>query len=165
MRIRVEAQGLERAQLWLEAMSRNAKTLYPLANRARERWHRSEERAFKAGKAEWPARKPATIRRYKFPIRTLNGMRKGRSQNRGPGHFTGGLRRSLTRPQQPGIRDTVRVGRGRLALDVGIKGGRQPRAYGRWLDYDVVVFDRIARRGLANDTRQHLMGRRPRTLR
>jgi hypothetical protein len=166
VKIDVQQRGLDRAAFFFRRMARNARNLYPLANKARERWHESEQRTF-AANAQWAPRKPSTIKRYRWPIKTINGYRKGRSQKRGPGFYTGGLRKALTTPHQPGIRDRVDVGRGRLSLDVGIKGGRQPRTYGRWFNdgagarpaRPVISFDDQAARALAADTRGHILPR------
>jgi hypothetical protein len=163
VRIDVEQRGLDRARFWLRRMSRNARELYPLANKARERWHESEQRTF-AARAGWEPRDPDTLRRYQHPIRTLNGVRRGARQAAGPGFYTGGLHKALTRPHQKGIKDRAVVGRGRLSLEVGIKGGRQPRAYGNWQGSgargarpNLVAFDAIASRDLAADTRGHVL--------
>lgn len=147
-------------------MARNASSLYPLANKARERWRESETRTF-AANAQWAPRKPSTLKRYRWPIRTLNGVRKGRSVGRGTGFYTGGMHKALTKPNQKGIRDVAHVGRGTLTLDVGIKGGRQPRAYGRWFEAGagarparpLVTFDDTASRDLSADTVAHILPR------
>ncbi len=161
MKIDVEAEGLDRVRLWLRRLSKNAKNLYPLANKGLERWRESESRTY-AARAGWAPRKPDTMRRYRWPIKTLNGVRKGRAKNKGVGFYTGGLQRALTKPHQPGIKDRAHVGRGKLSLEVGIKGGREPRAYGHWFmdrtgQPTIVTFDEKAQRDLAADTRQHLM--------
>lgn len=170
MRVRVEADGdLDRTRLWFRAMGRNARELRPLGWKARERWHESETRAFNANRVRWAPHKAGTYERYqRGPIKTINGRRSGRATGRGVGHFTGGLRRALTRPHQPGVYDRVIAGRGRLTFEAGIKAGRAPRVYGRWFEAgtsrragrEVVVFDDPAGRALAGDTRQHLMPRR-----
>lgn len=166
MRIAVDSSGLVGAKLWFKAMGRNARTLYPLANKGLERWRESEQRTF-ASNVRWKPRKASTLRRYRWPIKTLNGRRMGRSKGRGVGFYTGGLAKALTKPHQPGIKDRAVVGRGKVSLEVGIKGGRQPRAYGRWFETGagarpprpVVTFDEKAARDLADDTVRHILPR------
>lgn len=167
MKIDVSQRGLRRAAFFFRRMAKNARQLYPLANKARERWHESEARTF-AEKVGWAPRKPSTLLRYRYPIRTTNGVRKGRAKNKGVGFFAGTLHRGLTKPHQKGIKDVARVRRGALTLDVGIKGGRQPRVHGLWFQDGagarpprplVVNFDAQAKRDLAEDTVSHVVPR------
>lgn len=168
MRVSIEQTGMDRARGLLRSISRNARHLYPLANQIRQRWHESEQRTF-AARTGWEPRKASTVRRYQYPVKTLNGVRKGRSKGRGPGFFTGGLHRGLTRPHQKGIRDSVVVGRGKLTAIFGIKGGREPRAYGNWQGEGargarpgLVSFDETAVQQGARDTEAHIFPDRER---
>lgn len=165
--MRIDVSGgssVRRSALFFRRMAHGARSLYPLANKARERWHESEERRY-ADRAGWAPRKPSTVKRYRYPVKTINGVRKGRAQAKGVGYFTGSGKKALTRPHQPGIKDRVHARRGSLQLEVGVKGGRQPRTYLRWFEdgstvrapRPLVVFDDIAARDLGADTRQHIL--------
>lgn len=97
-------------------------------------------------------------------------MRYGPS---GPtGIYTGQLYRGLTKPQQPGVRDTILATRGGVTAILGIKG-KGPLAHGNLFQQgagsrparEAVVFDRAAHDDAANDALDHLQSLRRRSAR
>lgn len=179
MRVEVETIGLtEAARHWARVADR-AEDLSPLGWRVRERWHESERRAFRARASRWAPRAASTLERYRYPVRRWRrGGRRGRG--RGPmmrprpgatrtpaaGVYTGALERGLTRPHQPGVRDSISVGRAGLTAVLGLRA-RGPLAHGHLFAIGagsrparpgVIVFDEQAQADAAADVLEHLDG-------
>jgi hypothetical protein len=166
--IRIEQHGLRGIERHLRGIALRAEDLRPLGYAIRDRWLESERRVF--ARRPWPRRAASTLRRYRYPVRRWRKggggpMRTGRFQGRGVGSYTGAMQRALTRPHQRGVRDTVRVGRGRLTVIVGVQA-RGAIAHARFFDSGagrqpprtVVVFDELAQRDSAADTTAYLLG-------
>jgi len=165
-----EVHFRELAREW-KSVARRAEDVRPVGYRIRDRWHEAEKRQFV--QRPWPGRAASTLDRYAYPVRRWRrGPRRGRG--RGPmrygpsgptGVYTGQLYDGLTKPQRPGVRDSIAAGRGGLTAVFGIKG-RGPLAHGVLFEKGagsrparpVVVFDARAHADSARDALDHLQG-------
>jgi len=149
-------------------LAERAAELRPVGYRVRDRWLEGERRVFRARR--WAPRAASTRRRYRWPVRRWRRGGTG-PMRRGPvgavGEFTGEMRKGLTRPRQPGQRDSIEGGtRGGLDVTVGAQR-RGPLAHAHLFDGGagrrppraVVVFDEIAHGDAAGDVIEYLIGR------
>lgn len=169
MQLRISRSGWRRASDYFHGVARRSRDLYPLADKIRQRWHESQRRVFRTEGAStgerWVSRAPSTLRRYRWPITHSKGGAPTYAivSSRGVGRYTGLAEHSLTRPHQPGVKDTVSVGRGSLTAEFGIKpngpiaharlfesgaGSRPPRR--------LIFWDQQAHNDATADTQAHI---------
>lgn len=164
MRAEVDAGDFrDLARDWSDVADRG-EDMRPAGYLIRERWLEGERRQWRARPA-WTPRAASTLTRYRYPVRR---GRRGPRRNPMPGNvgvYTGSLHVATTRPQQPGMRDTISAGRGGLTAIFGIKG-RGPVAHGNLFQRgagsrparEVIVFDRQAHDDAASDVVDYLLG-------
>jgi hypothetical protein len=163
MQPNVDEHGIEAIVEGLRALSTRAYVLGPVGYKVRSRILESERRHLAT--TTFAPRKKSTLRRYRYPLANMADEQDHRSMGRGPLNRLGLLHRTLTKPQAPGQRDSIKQARGGLDVAFGVKArgpaayiGMQAQGNGGRLRRDPFHFDEVAHGDATGDVLDHIVG-------